>query len=236
MIPLMLRAPLGALFVLSLAEAAPAQCHRDRVRAPRPASAAEAREDSLLEAIRLSLRDSMTAAVGAAGIDAPAGLVLIRTDFGRTITRGDVFGGNVPDSIAGSVAARTLPLLATWPGEGPVTIQFRLGEPPPVADPVGSVVGYCMPALANREEIAPTMRQFVREHRELQGTHHTTEVRILIDRDGTAVFVVKQTSSGSPQIDRFAEEMAIRMRFTPATRNGVPHDSWVMMPISLQRY
>ena len=56
-------------------------------------------------------------------------------------------------------------------------------------------------------------------------------VRVLVRADGTAAKVEIVATSGHPDLDRAALERAGAWRFQPATRDGVPIDAWVVIPV-----
>jgi TonB family protein len=61
-------------------------------------------------------------------------------------------------------------------------------------------------------------------------------VRALVARDGEVVFMELARSSGSTRVGAFALELFERMRFAPASINGVPVDVWVEQPVEARSY
>ena len=56
-------------------------------------------------------------------------------------------------------------------------------------------------------------------------------VKVLIGEDGQAQKVELQTSSGFERLDKSAMEAAMRWRYVPGKRGGVPEAMWYQVPI-----
>jgi protein TonB len=63
------------------------------------------------------------------------------------------------------------------------------------------------------------------------GSEASVRVRALVRADGRLGAVEVAASSGSPIVDRAAKEAVRRWVFAPATRNGVPLDTYVTFTI-----
>jgi protein TonB len=64
-----------------------------------------------------------------------------------------------------------------------------------------------------------------------RGDQGVVELRIEVLADGRCGSVTVRTSSGHSILDRAAEKAARRWRFRPATRDGVPVDFWIEIPV-----
>lgn len=65
-----------------------------------------------------------------------------------------------------------------------------------------------------------------------RGETGTVTLRVLVAEDGTAAQVEMKTGSGSPSLDRAAQEAVAQWRFVPARQGGAPIRSWVLVPVS----
>jgi periplasmic protein TonB len=63
------------------------------------------------------------------------------------------------------------------------------------------------------------------------GEQGTVMLRVLVSRDGSAVRVEIDKSSGSPHLDAAARETVKAWRFTPARRGAEAIESWVVVPV-----
>ena len=63
------------------------------------------------------------------------------------------------------------------------------------------------------------------------GEQGTVMLRVLVNREGTAVQVELDKSSGSPHLDAAARETVKAWRFTPARRGAEAIESWVVVPV-----
>jgi outer membrane biosynthesis protein TonB len=70
--------------------------------------------------------------------------------------------------------------------------------------------------------------------------HHPLErsrrahVRALVLRSGQVVYTELARTSGSTEVDLFAQQLFGRMQFLPAILNGAPVDIWVVQPVVLE--
>lgn len=59
----------------------------------------------------------------------------------------------------------------------------------------------------------------------------TVLLKILVGVDGTPKEVRVKDSSGYRELDRAAVRAAKNWQFNPGTRNGVPYEGWVVIPV-----
>jgi protein TonB len=63
------------------------------------------------------------------------------------------------------------------------------------------------------------------------GEQGTVILRVLVSREGAAVRVELDKSSGSPHLDAAARETVKAWRFTPARRGTETMESWIVVPV-----
>lgn len=63
------------------------------------------------------------------------------------------------------------------------------------------------------------------------GEQGTVELRVFINSDGTAANAEVRRSSGYDRLDQAAQQAALRWRYKPGKRNGVPEAMWANVPI-----
>ena len=61
-----------------------------------------------------------------------------------------------------------------------------------------------------------------------------TLIRALVKADGTASEIKVMESSGSEKIDRIALDRVKGARYRPYSKNGVPEDAWVLIPVTVK--
>jgi TonB family protein len=59
-------------------------------------------------------------------------------------------------------------------------------------------------------------------------------VRVLVKGDGTAAETKVVESSGSEKIDNIALDVAKRAKYRPFLKDGVPEDSWALIPVNVK--
>jgi TonB family protein len=59
-------------------------------------------------------------------------------------------------------------------------------------------------------------------------------VWVLVDRAGAVAHAGVHRSSGDPRFDAYAEELGTRLRFEPASVDGVGRDVWVQIPMGVR--
>jgi TonB family protein len=209
-------------------------CTREPHREPRRRPA-EVRRDSLREHLTAAIRADILRSAGEAGL-AAEGLVLAQYDQGTRTGRMWPAQGVVTPEVLSGVYERAQPLLATYPGaaRGNVVVHFRLDSLPLETPRVGDVVLECRPDVTNPGEVRRVIQDFAR--RGPADSPAPAVVRALVARDGEVVFMELARSSGSTRVDAFALELFERMRFAPASINGVPVDVWVEQPVEARTH
>lgn len=86
----------------------------------------------------------------------------------------------------------------------------------------------CSPVLENRQELVDLVHA-VAEHHPQAGklpaaVTRNAIVRLVVNRRGTVSYVEVAQPAGDEFIDRYVAAIAERLRFTPATMDGVPYD------------
>lgn len=226
-----------------LLSSVPAEAQRGRTprcrTVPRDAQpTARERADSANFALRYAVADSIRTQVAAAarqaGIEEPAGLVVVVRGRGRPeIHRHE---SNVAETIIREVLVRRATLLGSLP-EGFSTFHFRLDRLPAApASPDTTTRVECRPEVANEDRFSrEVMAIGQREQPGPGATMSPTAVhlRMLVSREGEVAYVTLERRSGRPAADRMVIDAARRLRFEPATLNGRPRDTWVDLPVHL---
>lgn len=216
-------------------------CKRERVRPEserrdrrRPEERAR---DSLKVEIRREIKEDARAAARAAGVESPEGIFLVIYDKRRPEEAGfRAWRSNVPHAVLSDVLKRALPRLAEWPDREPVHLNLRLDSIPRARDSTATHVIECVPELANRDEINQLMRMFAGQSGDLltpSRPRHSTEVLMLLSREGEVAYAEVKKSSGEYRLDSYAISLVDRMRFRPASVDGHAVDVWVTLPVSL---
>ncbi len=63
------------------------------------------------------------------------------------------------------------------------------------------------------------------------GEQGTARILVLVKIDGTAKQAEIKQSSGFDRLDQAALNAALKWRYVPGSRNGVPEESWVIVPM-----
>ncbi|HLM66879.1 MAG TPA: TonB family protein, partial [Longimicrobium sp.] len=207
-----------------------ARCETTRRPAQLTAAETAAGERAALRrAVADSVESDVKAAALRAGIQAPAGLVLLEIQD-RATGRAQIhlYESNVRESFVRDALARHAALLATLsPAEN--TLHFRLeAVPMPSGD---AVVVECQPRLTNPDRLSRDLQRFVQE--EGGGIPGNTRLRMLVTREGEVVYAEVLPRSSRPALDRMLTRTARGLRFRPATLQGVPIDVWVEQPVAV---
>ncbi|HEX6039756.1 TonB family protein [Longimicrobium sp.] len=186
----------------------------DTVAGPSPQQIAE----------RTELRDRIAEALRGHGA-APAGLVMVDVNAER---RGKLLfiQGQMPDSARAAALSLVGEYLATLQAGRAYQALIRIDGDYPALTPGRT---HCRPELANGDSMGVWMQR-VMEHHPESGRHpdealvKRAVVRMVVARTGEVAFVEMDTPSGDEMIDANAEAIAARLRFRPATLDGVPFD------------
>lgn len=193
--------------------------------------------DSVRDAQRARMQDTLTARILAAareaGIADPAGLVVL--ERGRGGIEITAHGSTVPDLLLRGVVEREAALLAPLQGRDRV-VHLRL-------DPLGrtdladsAAVVECRPDLAE----LPALRRDLailasREDPLPTGSNPRVviHVRMLVSREGSVAYAELSRRGYRPSLNTGVLRLAREQRFVPATVAGVPVDVWVELPFHL---
>ena len=208
----------------------PAHCTREVGREGR--TARETARDSARDQIREAVRQELTAAARDAGIQHPAGIVIMQLEVRRGRGRAWGIRSNLPDSLIVAVLQRVTPRLAQWPQphRGEVFLNLRLDgrDPPRLAQ--GDTRTSCRPVLLDQVRATQEVTDFAYR---TPSARHDDEVRVraLVTRDGDVVYVDLSRPSTNALLNSFALQWMQRLRFVPATVAGEPVDVWVEQPV-----
>jgi TonB family protein len=208
-----------------------ARCTTTRIPAQFRTAEMAPSKRTALSAVRDSLESDVEAAARQAGIQQPRGIVVMAIQD-RATGRAEIHlhPSNVRESFVRDALAARASLLATLP-PNENTLYFRL-EPVtlPEAD---SVVVECLPRLANPEWFGRELQRIVQGESESGGTPRTAHLRLLVTYEGEVAYVDVLRGSGRPGLDRAVVQAARRLRYEPASVQGVPVDIWVEQPVAL---
>ena len=85
--------------------------------------------------------------------------------------------------------------------------------------------------IADREALAAPMHELYPDDLRTAGIGGRVVVGFVVESDGTTSEIEIVTSSGHERLDRASLEVVRRMRWHPATWNGVPEDQPARLPI-----
>jgi TonB family protein len=188
-------------------------------------AAAQAQRDS-------AFRAQVRAALAAAGVGDPHGLLLFEGLRASGELQVRVLEGTFPDSALVHVYQTFNGHPETWPADA-LRMLVRVDPDAFPGQPAIGAEG--MPEMQNIVEIAGAISRFVDAHPNLgpAGQTLTARVETVVSRGGDVVFAMVRESSGNAEVDRFAAETAMMMRFIPARADGTPVDAWVTVPIAV---
>lgn len=90
------------------------------------------------------------------------------------------------------------------------------------------------PLLLNRSDIAGVMAQAYPGELRDAGVGGTTHILLCIEQDGRVSTTRVDRSSGIPQLDNAAQDVAMRFVFDPAKTAGVDIAAWISFPITFR--
>ncbi|HEX6750913.1 MAG TPA: TonB family protein [Longimicrobium sp.] len=84
----------------------------------------------------------------------------------------------------------------------------------------------CSPVLENRGELSDLMQAVIERHpgKRSQPESKRAIVRLVVNRRGTVSYAEVVQPTGDAFIDQYVQGIAERLRFTPASVDGVPYD------------
>jgi len=143
----------------------------------------------------------------------------------------------IPASYAGPVvAAIRASARPQAPFTRPYSVYVRVATGPNARVDIPRLVE-TQPALVNRDEVARSLNRATAHHmRRLQSMprRYVVDVKFRIQTDGTpdVASAAVLHSSGDPGLDKESLGVVARMRFRPATIEGVPVRVWVTIPMT----
>jgi TonB family protein len=173
---------------------------------------------------RNELRDQIVGALRAHGAQ-PAGLLMVDVNGER---RGKLMfmEAQLPDSARAAALQLVSEYLQTLQAGRPYQALIRIDGDYPALTPGRT---HCRPELASGDSMSIMMQRVLDRHPE-SGKHpdeplvRRVIVRMVVTREGSVAFAEIDTPSGDEMIDANAEAIARRLRFRPATLDGVPFD------------
>ena len=216
--------------VLCAAYAAPGAAQRGGCLAPSEPTRRSV-QDSIAASATRTIADSIRAAIlNEVGPEsAPAGLVLIELSRAREVSSVRVVGGNVSAEVVGRVASGHRALLAHVPPRW-VLLDVRLDRP---ALPESPSVE-CLPQPRDTRRFQDDLMRIARGMSP-GSARETVNLQMLVSRDGEVVYARVVRPGASQRLDRDVANAARRLRFHPATADGIAVDVWVEQPVQLVR-
>jgi TonB family protein len=173
---------------------------------------------------RTRLRDQIASALRDRGAQ-PAGLLMVDVNAERQ-GRLLFIESQLPDSARAAALALMGEYLRTLQAGRAYQALIRIDGDYPALTPGRT---HCRPELANPDSMSVWMQR-VMEHHPQSGRHADAPlvkrvvVRMVVTRSGSVALVEMDTPSGDEMLDANAEAIAARLRFRPATLDGVPFD------------
>jgi protein TonB len=129
----------------------------------------------------------------------------------------------VPFQITDFVGPTRVKEVATGPGTGPGS---------GVSDQPGAYVPVTvLPRLLNRAEVQRTMQRLYPAILLQAGIGGTAVVWLRLDEEGRVIDTQLKRTSGHAALDRAAEDVALRARFSPAYNRDLRVRVWVELPV-----
>lgn len=173
---------------------------------------------------REELRAALDSVARAHGVAAPTGILFVDVDSTR---QGKVFfiDSNLPQPASDAATRRVAEYLSTLEHGRAYQALVRI-DGGYVAPAPGK--RSCTPVLANGDTLSALMQRVMEIHPEA-GKHDPpvtkrAVVRLVVNRDGGVSYAEVVQPTGDPNIDRYLEEIASRLRFLPARLDDVPYD------------
>lgn len=135
----------------------------------------------------------------------------------------------VPEPPLAAVVAEPTPL-------APVVAAVPAPPPPVVTAPV-QVAAPAPPAIELPSSEAPELHNQRPPYPPVSvrlGEQGTALVRVWVETDGTATRVELKTSSGYDRLDQTALKTALKWRYRPGKRHGVPEAMWLIQPMGFE--
>lgn len=179
-----------------------------------------------------ALNREIRAAVAAAGEAEPHALLLLEGLRPGPELQIRVLDGELADSVLLRVYRAVHARAAAWPGD---TLRMLVRLDADAYQPGVDQGIEVQPMLRNRAGVMAALRSFSARHPEVGpvGRSYTARVRMVVTRGGTVAFAIVHQSSGSPEVDAYAGDVAAQMQFDPAQVGPKTVDLWVTMPITV---
>jgi len=179
-----------------------------------------------------ALRREIHAAVAAGGVADPHALLLLEGLRGGPELQIRVLDGELPDSVLMRVYRAVHGRPAAWPGD---TLRMLVRLDADAYQPGVDEGIEVHPMLRNRPGVMAALRGFSARNPGVGavGRSYTATVRMVVTRAGAVAFAIVRQSSGSPEVDAYAGDVAVQMQFDPAQVGPSTVDVWVTMPITV---
>lgn len=173
---------------------------------------------------RQQLRMALDSIARAHGTAEPAGILYVDVDSTR---QGKLFfiESNLSPEGTQAATARVSEYLTTLQSGRAYQALIRVG-----ADYVAPALGKrsCAPKLETVQLMVDLMGRMMQNHpnrnRGTEPLKRNVVIRLVVSRDGTVPYAELVQPTGDAYVDPLLPAIMQRMRFTPATLDGVPHD------------
>ncbi len=179
-----------------------------------------------------AFRAQVRATLIGAGVGDPRGLLLFEGLRASGELQVRVLEGEFPDSALMQVYRVVRFRPDSWPGDA-LRLLVRVDADAFLGEPNIGLDG--MPELENLADVARAISAFAEARPGLGAAGQTfrAQVETVVSRGGAVVFAMLRESSGNADVDRFAAETVMTMRFRPARSGAIPVDAWVTLPIAV---
>lgn len=173
---------------------------------------------------REEMRDSLVAVARRHGVEGPRGLLFVSVDSTR---RGRVLflDTNLPEPAVQQATRHVEEyLFALQPGRNFQMLVRIEGQEPTLA----AGQRHCPPELLNAAEVRGALSDRLSQRpagsRPDPRTLRDPVLRLVVNREGGVSYVDVDQPSGDPLLDSLLPEFGARLRFAPASLDGVPFD------------
>jgi TonB family protein len=196
----------------------------DSVRGPTPGQLAESRQ----------LREQLVQIGRRNGVTEPQGLLLVDVDSTR---KGALLfmHSNYPEAGVAQVTRAVGKYMESLPSGRGYQALIRVDGEYPAILPGRQ---HCAPVLLNYQERVDMVERVVRNHpghgKVAAPLTRQALVLLVANREGGVSFAQVVRSSGDDYLDAAAEEIGRKLRFAPATLDGVPFDARFRFPMRFE--
>lgn len=174
---------------------------------------------------REEMRDSLLSVARRNGTADPRGLLFVTVDSTR---RGRVLfleSNLTPEAVQAATTQVSTYLNTLQAGRAFQMLVRMKGEEPVMA----AGKRHCGPSLRNGDEIDRLMALILERHPDAgkpdRAGRKRARLRLVVNSAGEVAFVDVDQPAGDAFIDQFVEELGRRLRFAPASLDGVPFDT-----------